>query len=431
MKISKLRKRIILTNGTILDPLAGTQKKGDILIEDGKIKKIGKVEPPKVADIVDCDGLIVTHGFCDLHVHFREPGREDKETLESGSMAALAGGFTRVCVMPNTDPPLDSPESIRYTVDRSEECPIHIHPIGAITKGQAGQELTEMGAMLSEGAVAFSDDGLPVTDAGIMRNALEYATMFNVPVINHAEDPCLKKDGMMHEGKIATHLGLPASPGISESNMIHRDLELTELTGAQLHVPHVSSAKSVHHIEEIKKKNEKISAEVTPHHLFFTDENLKTYNTNLKVAPPIRSQEDRKVLIKAVKDGIFDCIATDHAPHTIEEKEGTFDLAPFGMIGLESCFGAVNKVLVHDEGLELGNVLKLLSSNPRAIMGFEQDLFSEGTDAEITILNPDVEWSFDKVHVQSRSINSPYYGEILKGKVEYTISRGQITTQLS
>ena len=428
MKISKLRKRIVLTNGTILDPLAGTQKKGDILIEDGKIKKIGKVEPPKVADIVDCDGLIMTHGFCDLHAHFREPGREDKETLESGSMAALAGGFTRVCVMPNTDPPLDSPESIRYTVDRSEECPIHIHPIGAITKGQAGQELTEMGAMLSEGAVAFSDDGLPVTDAGIMRNALEYATMFNVPVINHAEDPCLKKDGMMHEGKIATHLGLPASPDISESNMIHRDLELTELTGAQLHVPHVSSAKSVHHIQEIKKKNEKISAEVTPHHLFFTDENLKTYNTNLKVAPPIRSQEDRKVLIKAVKDGIFDCIATDHAPHTIEEKEGTFDLAPFGMIGLESCFGVVNQVMVIQNKMDILKLIQMLTVNPRKIMNFETDLFAKGVMAELTIIDPTEEWIFSKTDIYSRSVNSPYIGQSLNGRVKYTIVKGHITS---
>ena len=414
MEISKLRKRIVLKNGTILDPLAGTQKKGDILIEDGKIKKIGKVEPPKVANIIDCDGLIVTHGFCDLHVHFREPGREDKETLESGSMAALAGGFTRVCVMPNTDPPLDSPESIRYTVDRSEECPIHIHPIGAITKGQAGQE-------------AFSDDGLPVTDAGVMRNALEYATMFGVPVINHAEDPCLKKDGVMHEGKIATHLGLPASPDISESNMIHRDLVLTELTGAKLHVPHVSSAKSVHHIQEIKKKNEKISAEVTPHHLFFTDENLKTYNTDLKVAPPIRSQEDRKVLIKAVKDGIFDCIATDHAPHTIEEKEGTFDLAPFGMIGLESCFGVVNQVMVIQNKMDILKLIQMLTVNPRKIMNFETDLFAKGINAELTIIDPTEEWIFSKTDIYSRSVNSPYIGKSLNGRVKYTIVKGYIT----
>ncbi|MDP6611807.1 MAG: dihydroorotase [Candidatus Marinimicrobia bacterium] len=427
MNISKLSKHVVLKGGTIIDPAAGTEKKGDILIENGKIKFVGKVEAPKSAQVVDCKGLVVTHGFCDLHVHFREPGREDKETLESGSMAALAGGFTRVCVMPNTDPPLDSPESIRYTVDRSEECLVHIHPIGAITKGQNGEELTEMGAMLSEGAVAFSDDGLPVTDSGMMRNALEYATMFDIPVINHAEDLCLKKNGVMHEGKISTHLGLSASPDITESNMVHRDLELTELTGARLHVPHVSSAKSVDHIRKMKKTSNRVTAEVTPHHLFFTDEDLVSFDTNLKVAPPIRTKADQKALIKAVKDGTFDCIATDHAPHTIEEKEGTFDLAPFGMIGLESCFGAVNQVMVKENKMDRVKLIQMLTVKPRRIMGFDHDLFSKGAEAELTILNPEESWIFRKSHIQSRSSNSPYVAHSLTGKIKYTIIKGHIT----
>ncbi len=427
MKTTKLKKQVLLKGGTILDPINETLKKGDILIENGSIKSLGKVSPPKSAEIVDCSGFIVTHGFCDIHVHFREPGREDKETLDSGSMAALAGGFTRVCVMPNTDPPLDSPESIRYTIDRGEECPIHIHPIGAITKSQDGKELTEMGAMLSEGAVAFSDDGLPITDTGMMRNALEYATMFDVPIINHAEDLCLKKDGVMHEGKISTQLGLPASPGITESNMVHRDLELTELTGARLHVPHVSSAKSTDYIRQMKKYNNKITAEVTPHHLFFTDEDLITYNTDLKVAPPIRTQADQKALIKGVKDGTFDCIATDHAPHTIEEKEGTFDLAPFGMIGLESCFGVVNRVLVKENKLNIIRLIQMLSVNPRKIMGFETDLFTNGNPAELTIFDPNKKWTFKKSDIYSRSHNSPYIGEALIGRIMATIVKGHIT----
>ena len=300
-----------------------------------------------------------------------------------------------------------------------------------VTKSQNGNDLTEMGLMHNEGAVAFSDDGLPIQNGAMMRIALEYATMIDVPVINHAEDECLRAEGLMHEGRVSTQLGLPGNPDLAESAMVYRDLELAEFTGARLHIPHVSSMKAVQHIREMKSKNEKVTAEVTPHHLFFNDEALTSYNTNLKVAPPIRTESDRKALIDALKDGTIDCIATDHAPHTIEDKETTFDLASFGMIGLESCFGAINKVLVHDEGFELGSVVKLLTSNPRAIMGFEQDLFSEGTNAEITILDPDVEWTFEKVHVQSRSINSPYYGEILKGKVEYTISCGQIMIQLS
>ena len=426
MKLSKLNKNTILTGGTILDPVLGKEKKGNVHIVDGKIKSIANMHPPKAATIIDCKGLIITHGFCDIHSHFREPGREDKETLESGAIAALAGGFTRVCVMPNTDPPIDSPESIRYIVDRSDECPVYIHPIGAITKNQDGQELTEMATMISEGAVGFSDDGLPVNDSRIMRNALEYANMLSVPVINHAEDICLKQDGVMHEGKISTHLGLSSSPDITESNMIHRDLELSKLTDSKLHVPHVSSAKSVDHIKKIKKNTSKISVEVTPHHLFFTDEDLVTFDTNLKVAPPIRTRLDRKALINALKNGTIDCIATDHAPHTIEEKEATFDLAPFGMIGLESCFGAVYKVMVKKNNMNRIDLLKTLTINPRKIMGFEHDLFKKGREAEITVFDPNENWVFNNDDIYSKSKNSPFVDKKLSGRIKYTIVKNHI-----
>ena len=428
MDFLKLKKEVLLKGGQILDPLTKTNVKGDILIKDGKIKAIGKVKSSKSAQIIDCKDLIITHGFCDVHAHFREPGREDKETLETGSMAALAGGFTRVCVMPNTNPPIDSPEVIRYIVDRSEECPIYIHPIGAITKGQEGSELTEMGAMLAEGAVAFSDDGLPVTDSSMMRNALDYATMFDIPLINHAEDLCLKKDGVMHEGIISTKLGLPSSPDLTESNMVHRDLSLTLLTGGRLHIPHVSSAKSLEHIRLSKKSNEKVTAEVTPHHLFFTDNDLQGFDTNLKVAPPIRTISDKKALIKAVKDGTLDCIATDHAPHTIEEKEGTFDLAPFGMIGLESCFGAVNRVLVKENKLSLLSLIEMLTTRPRGIMGFNNNLFNIGTNAELTIIDPKEEWIFSKKDIHSKSSNSPFIGHNMYGRIKFTINKGHIST---
>ena len=428
MDFSKLKKEVLLKGGQILDPLTKTNVKRDILIKDGKIKAIGEIKSSKSAQIIDCKDLIITHGFCDVHAHFREPGREDKETLETGSMAALAGGFTRVCVMPNTNPPIDSPEVIRYIVDRSEECPIYIHPIGAITKGQEGSELTEMGAMLAEGAVAFSDDGLPVTDSSMMRNALDYATMFDIPLINHAEDLCLKKDGVMHEGIISTKLGLPSSPDLTESNMVHRDLSLTLLTGGRLHVPHVSSAKSLEHIRSSKKSNEKVTAEVTPHHLFFTDNDLQGFDTNLKVAPPIRTISDKKALIKAVKDGTLDCIATDHAPHTIEEKEGTFDLAPFGMIGLESCFGAVNRVLVKENKLSLLSLIEMLTTRPRGIMGFNNNLFNIGTNAELTIIDPKEEWIFSKKDIHSKSSNSPFIGHNMYGRIKFTINKGHIST---
>ena len=253
--------------------------------------------------------------------------------------------------------------------------------------------------------------------------------MFDIPIINHAEDECLKADGVMHMGSVSTNLGLPASPGITESNMVHRDLELAVHVGARLHVPHVSSARSVEHIKTLKKKSEKISAEVTAHHLFFTDEDLISYNTNLKVAPPIRSQKDKRALINAVKNGTIDCIATDHAPHTIEEKEGTFDIAPFGMIGLETCFGAVNKVLVHDSNMSQMSLIKLLTVNPRKIMGIDQNLFAEGSHAEITIYDPNKTWKFSKNNIHSKSYNSPFIGIELKGKIKATIVKGYISQQ--
>ena len=371
----------------------------------------------------------ITHGFFDLHVHFREPGGEDKEDLNSGSLAALAGGFTGVCTMPNTNPPIDSPESIRYIIDRSEECPVNIFPIGAVTKSQKGKEITEMGTMINEGAIAFSDDGVPIGNAKVMQNALEYSSMFDIPIINHAEDECLKCDGVMHMGKVSTNLGLPSSPGITESSMVRRDLEIAVHAGARLHVPHVSSFRSVEHIKALKKKSEKISAEVTAHHLFFTDEDLVSYNTNLKVAPPIRSKKDKKALIEAVKSGTIDCIATDHAPHTIEEKEGTFDIAPFGMIGLESCFGAVNKVLTKDNKISHLELIKLLTVNPRKIMKLNQDLFKEGTNAEIVIYDPNIEWKFSLENIYSKSNNSPYLNRGLKGKIESTIVKEHIASQ--
>ena len=422
MNLKKLPKKLVLQGGTILDPLSGRSKKGNVVIERNKIKSVGSTGGAKGETKIDCSGLVITHGFCDVHVHFREPGREDKETLQTGSRAALAGGFTRVCVMPNTSPPLDTPESIRFIVEKAEECPVHIHPIGAVTKGQKGQELTEVQGIISEGAVALSDDGFPISDAQVMRLALEYTSMFDKPVINHAEDECLRNNGLMHEGEISTRLGLAGNPSLAEAIMIQRDLELANMIQAKLHVPHVSSSGGAANIRRMKKLNPNITAEVTPHHLFFNDQALLEYNTNFKVAPPIRTEDDRKELIKAVKDGTFDCIATDHAPHTIDEKEATFESAPFGMIGLESCFGAVNKVL----DMPLKELLKLLTVNPRRVMGFEEDLFKIGCAAELTILDPAQEWIYKEQNIYSKSRNTPFIGEKLKGKVRYTISKGTI-----
>ena len=426
MIIKPLSNDFILINGTILDPYKDKFFSGDIWIKNGIIENIGKFDIPKNKETFDCTGKVITHGFCDLHVHFREPGREDKETLMTGSNAALAGGFTRVCVMPNTNPPLDSPEAINFIRERSKECPIYIHPIGAVTKYQKGTDLTEMGLMHREGAIAFSDDGLPIQNGSVMRIALEYSTLLDVPIINHAEDECLRAEGVMNEGITSNHLGLHGNTDLAESTMVHRDLELAKFTGAKLHVPHVSSEKAVLHIRDMKKNNNRVTSEVTPHHLFFNDRELKSFNTNLKVAPPIRTESDRLSLINAIKDGIIDCIATDHAPHTIEDKETTFDLASFGMIGLESCFGVVNKILVDEGKMKLKDIIPLLTIKPREIMGFDSDLFIEGKKAEIVVLDPDKEWIFEREHVQSKSINSPFYGKKMKGSIIMTISRGKV-----
>ena len=428
MKIEQIKGRLLLKKPKIIDPLHETETIKDIMLVDGKIEEIGIIDAENDIDFIDCNGLTLTHGFCDLHVHFRDPGNGDKETLLSGCKSALAGGFTRVCTMPNTEPPIDSPELINYVIENTKKMPVHVHPIGSITKGQAGSEISEMGLMIDSGAVAFSDDGLPIQNGLVMRKALEYSKMFNVPIINHAEDDCLRANGLMNEGIVSTKLGLSGNPNIAESIMVFRDLKLAELTGAQLHVPHVSTAESVQYISDMKNQYNEITAEVTPHHLFYTDEALYDYDTNFKVAPPIRDIRSRRALIQGIKDGIIDCIATDHAPHTSHDKDTTFDLASCGLIGLESCLGVVKKVLVDDEDLGLMEMIKLLTVSPRKIMGFDYDLLKEGKEAELVLFNEDEKWVFNRNDINSKSKNSPFINAQLSGKIIHTISKGVITT---
>ena len=428
MKIEQINGRLLLKKPKIIDPLNETETIKDVMLVDGKIEQIGMIDAENDINFIDCDGLTLTHGFCDLHVHFRDPGNGDKETLESGCKSALAGGFTRVCTMPNTEPPIDSPELINYIIESTKKLPVHVHPIGSVTKMQAGLEISEMGLMVESGAVAFSDDGLPIQNGLVMRKALEYSKMFNVPIINHAEDDCLRANGLINEGIVSTKLGLQGNPNIAESIMVFRDLRLAELTGAQLHVPHVSTAESVQYIRYMKNKYSKITAEVTPHHLFYTDEALYEYDTNFKVAPPIRDIKSRKALIQGIKDGIIDCIATDHAPHTSHDKDTTFDLASCGLIGLESCLGVVKKVLVDDEDFGLLDMIKLLTVSPRKIMGFDNDLLKNGKEAELVLFNEDEKWVFNKNDINSKSKNSPFIDAQLSGKVIHTISKGVITT---
>tara|TARA_B100000579_G_scaffold9201_1_gene6866 strand:+ start:476 stop:1768 length:1293 start_codon:yes stop_codon:yes gene_type:complete len=427
MKSKNLRK-VLLKSGRIIDPFSKKTFKGDILVENGKISKIGSSIPfrGKGYDIIDCKGLVVTHGFCDIHVHFREPGREDKETLETGANAAIAGGFTQVCTMANTNPVIDSPEHIHYVVSKSEKLPVDIFPIGAVSKNQEGKDLTEMLLMQKNGAVAFSDDGLPIQNAQFMKLALTYSKMLNVPIMNHAEDIFLRNDGVMNASTTSNNLGLKGNSSLAEAVMVYRDLILATSMNCKLHLLHLSTKESVDLLKQFKSKKNLISSEVSPHHLYFVDEDIENFNTNLKVGPPIRGKADRKALIEAIKSGLIDCIATDHAPHTIEDKETTFNDAEFGMIGLESCFGVVNKVLVKENGMSLKSLIEKLTVNPRKVMNLDANLFVEGKHAQITIFDPNEKWVFEDEHIQSKSSNSPFLGKELTGKIKYILSKNQI-----
>jgi len=423
-------RKILLKSGRIIDPFSKKTFNGDLLIESGKISKISDSIPTKGKDykVIDCKGLVVTHGFCDMHVHFREPGREDKETLESGSYSALAGGFTQVCTMANTNPVIDSPEHIHYIVSKSQKLPIDIFPIGAVSKGMKGEELTEMLLMQKNGAIAFSDDGVPIQNAQFMKLALTYSKMLNVPIMNHAEDVFLRNDGVMNASSTSNNLGLKGNTSLGEAVMVYRDLLLAESLKSKLHLLHLSTKEAVDLLKQFKSKKQLITAEVSPHHLYFVDEDIDSFDTNLKVAPPVRSKKDRKALIEGIKSGLIDCIATDHAPHTLEDKETTFNEAAFGMIGLESCFGVVNKVLVKENGMSLKSLIEKITVNPRKVMNLETNLFATGSKAQITIFDPNEKWKFENSHILSKSSNSPFIGKDLVGKVKFVISKNQFFT---
>ena len=425
--INEIKGFILIKYGRIYDPFLKIDKVQDILIKDGIIIKINSNIPEKSNyKVLKCKNEIITNGFIDLHSHFREPGFEFKETISTGSRSAFYGGYTRVCVMPNTNPVIDNPELIKYLKDKSEKMPIYLYPIGAITKGQKGKELAEIGLMVDAGAVAISDDGVPVNNSQILRMAIEYAKKFNIPVINHAEDSFLVNHGLINEGQNSLKLGLTGNPDISESTMIFRDLSIAEYISGSLHIPHVSSSKSVEIIKHFKEKGVKVTSEVTPHHLCLTDDILKNYDTNAKVAPPIRSKVDKNALISAVKAGIIDCIATDHAPHAIEDKEKDMHHAPCGMIGLESAFGLVNKTLKKTK-MSTKSIIDLFTINPSKILNIKPDTIKEGNIAEINIINPDCRWVFEKHNIKSKSMNTPILGMELVGKVVVTINKGFIS----
>ena len=426
-KINKIEGYVLIKNGHVYDPFSDKDDNLDILIKDKKIididKKI-KIDPK--FSVIDANNKIVTNGFVDLHAHFREPGFEYKENLKTGSMSAFFGGFTRVCCMPNTKPVIDSPEVINFLKYKSKNLPVHIYPIGSITKNQEGKELSEIGEMVNQGAVAISDDGVPVKNSQILRMALEYSKKFNIPVINHAEDNFLVNDGIMNEGNASLRLGLSGNPSISESTMVFRDLSIAEYVSGKIHVPHISTSESVDIIKLFKDRGVDITCEITPHHLCLSDEILFDYNTNSKVAPPIRSKANQRKLINAVKSGIIDCIATDHAPHSIDDKETDICSAACGMIGMETAFSLVYSTL-KKEKISTNTILNLFSFNPSKIIGITPNPIVKNNEAEINIIDCEKKWIFNEKHIKSMSKNTPLLGRKMKGKVEFTINKGFIS----
>ena len=422
-KLYKIDENVILKNGIIYDPFENKKYKSDIYIKNGLIKKIEENIKSNDGLIIDCNNKIITTGFVDIHAHFREPGQENKETIKTGSMSAMAGGFTDVCIMPNTSPPIDSPEAIRFVLDKAAALPINIHPIGAITRSQLGKEISEIGGMVKNGAVAISDDGLPVVNGNVLRFALEYSKMFDIPVINHAEDVCLRANGMINEGYISTILGLDGNPDISESTMIYRDLSIAEYVGGKIHIPHVSSAKSVDIIKEFKDRGVNVTAEVTPHHLFANEEILLNYNSNAKVAPPIRTENDRLALVKGLQSGVIDCIATDHAPHAIEDKECDFEQACCGTIGLETAFSLSYEALVKN-GSSIEDIIRWFTLNPSKIVGIKKHGIVVDKMADICIIDIEKEWTLSNKDIYSKSDNTPFIGTKFSTFVDSVISKG-------
>jgi len=421
--------KILLQGGEVLDLASGKRQALDLLILDGRIARTGAdLLSDYEGELLDLRGQVIVPGLLDMHVHLREPGREDEETVESGCAAAMAGGITAVCAMPNTEPACDSQEVVRFLKKRAEEQLVEVFPIAAVSKKREGKEITEMAELVRAGAVAFSDDGSPVRSAAVMRRALEYSSMYGVPVIDHCEEPDLAAGGQMNEGWMSTRLGLAGNPDIAEAVMIARDLALAEFTGGHLHIAHISTAMGVELVRRAKEKGVKVTCEVTPHHLAFTDEALEHYDTNLKMNPPLRSRADVEALLAGLRDGTIDVIASDHAPHSIEEKEVEFAAAPNGILGLETMLGIILEKVVAAGVLPLHQALEKMILAPRRVLHLPLPLIAEGAPANLTVFSPDESWTVAVKKLKSLSRNMPYAGWNLPGRVCGVINRGLLWT---
>ncbi|MGI8811068.1 MAG: dihydroorotase [Pyrinomonadaceae bacterium] len=425
--------RLLIKNGHLIDPASGQNSGMDVLIEDGKIVAwIGRGdESPSDVETFDASGLIVAPGFIDMHVHLREPGQEHKETIASGCAAAVAGGWTSVCPMPNTNPVNDNAAITRYMIEQAERAGLaNVFPIGAITKSSDGCELAEMGEMKSAGAVAVSDDGRPVPNAGIMRRAMQYAKDFDLPVIDHCEDKSLSSGGVMHEGRISLLLGLKGMPALAEDIDVVRDIILAKETGVHMHIAHVSTKGAIEAVRRAKNEHINVTCEVTPHHFTLTDAAVEGYDTNTKMAPPLRSEEHLEAILEGLRDGTIDAIATDHAPHHSDEKALEYDRAPFGITGLETAIGLAFTELVGEGVIDLVRLVELCTTNPAKIFKLAgRGTLKPGSIADITILDPHLVWTYKIADSRSKSRNSPFDNRRFTGATVATLIGGKIVYQ--
>jgi dihydroorotase, multifunctional complex type len=422
--------KLLIANGHLIDPSVPENTGMNILIEDGRVTawlRHGETAPED-AEVFDATGMLVAPGFIDLHVHLREPGQEYKETIATGAEAAVAGGFTSVCCMPNTSPINDNAAITRFIIEQAARAGFaNVFPIGAITKGSGGEELAEMGEMKTAGIVAVSDDGRPVPTAGMMRRAMEYAKDFDLTVVDHCEDKSLSSGGVMHEGRMSLLLGLKGMPALAEDLDAMRDVLLAEATGARVHIAHISTKGAVEAVRWAKSKGLNVTAEVTPHHFTLTDEAVEGYDTNTKMSPPLRSREHLEAVIEAIKDGTIDAIATDHAPHHSDEKNLEFDRAPFGITGLETAIGLAFERLVHPGIIGLQRMVEMFSTNPARIFNLkDRGTLKVGSIADVTIIDPDLKWTFNVSESKSKSKNSPFDGWQFTGAAVATIVGGKI-----
>jgi dihydroorotase len=424
-----IMKPLLIKGGRIIDPGQKRDGVGSLLISEGKISWVGKASPPDTEyDVIDAEGLIVCPGFIDLHCHLRQPGFEDKETIASGTRAAARGGFTTVACMPNTEPPLDNKKTTEYVkATAAKEGTVRVLPIGCVSKGRKGRELTDMGKLAKAGVIGFSDDGDPVPTPELMRLALEYSRDSGLPIIDHCEDKALSKGGQMNQGKISAELGLEGIPNVAEENIVARDLALAETSRGWVHIAHASTAGSVELIRRAKAKGIRVTAEATPHHLTLTEERGRGLKTSAKVNPPLRTKGDVEALIQGLKDNTIDIIATDHAPHTEADKRQAFDLAPFGISGFETALGSLMGLVQRGE-LELTMLIAKLTAEPARILGPKYGLgtLAVGSSADVAIFDPNFEWTVDASKFASKGKNTPLAGERLKGKVMMTIYGGKV-----